>query len=58
LNQEKGTPNMKLAAFDVMLHGTRITTVFKPAHLKSAQVRNQLVAELNFDGDIEVERLA
>jgi hypothetical protein len=49
---------MKLAAFDVMLHGTRITTVFKPAHLKSAQVRNQLVAELNFDGDIEVERLA
>jgi hypothetical protein len=48
---------MKTAAFDVMLNGVRIDTVFKPAHLKAAQVRNQLVANEMYDGAIVVERL-
>jgi hypothetical protein len=48
---------MKTAAFDVMLNGVRVTTVFKAAHLKPAQVRNQLIAEEQFDSAIEVERL-
>lgn len=48
---------MKTAAFDIMLNGTRVATVFKPAHLKPAQVRNQLIAEDHYDSAIEVERL-
>ena len=48
---------MKTAAFDVMLNGARIATVFKPAHLKPAQVRNWLIANEQYDGAIEVERL-
>lgn len=48
---------MKTAAFDVMLNGARITTVFKPAHLKPAQVRNQLIANEHYDSDIQVEKL-
>jgi hypothetical protein len=47
----------KTAAFDVMLNGVRLTTVFKPAHLKSAQVRNQLIQLEQFDHAITVERL-
>ena len=47
----------KTAAFDVMLNGVRLTTVFKPAHLKSAQVRNQLIERAGYDADITVERL-
>lgn len=48
---------MKNAAFDVMLNGVRIATVFKPANLKEAQVRNQLIANEHYDGEIVVERL-
>ncbi len=48
---------MKTAAFDVMLNGVRVSTVFKPAHLKPAQVRNQLIAEDHYDSSIQVERL-
>jgi hypothetical protein len=48
---------MKTAAYDVMLNGVRVSTVFKPAHLKPAQVRNQLIAEDQYDNAIEVERL-
>jgi len=48
---------MKTAAFDVMLNGARIDTVFKPAHLKPTQVRNQLIADERYDSAIEVERL-
>jgi hypothetical protein len=48
---------MKTAAFDVMLNGRRITTVFRAAHLKPNQVRNQLIADEHYDSDITVERL-
>lgn len=48
---------MKTAAYDVMLNGVRINTVFKPANLSASQVRNQLVANDHYDPDIEVERL-
>jgi hypothetical protein len=48
---------MKTAAFDIMLNGTRVATVFKPAHLKPAQVRNQLISNEHYDGEIVVERL-
>jgi hypothetical protein len=58
LNQQKEIYQMtKTAAFDVMLNGVRLTTVFKPAHLKSAQVRNQLIERAGYDADITVERL-
>jgi hypothetical protein len=48
---------MKTAAFDVMVNGVRVTTVFKPAYLKPAQVRNQLIERAGYDADITVERL-
>ena len=48
---------MKTAAFDVMLNGVRVATVFKSAHLKPTQVRNWLIANEHFDSGIEVERL-
>jgi hypothetical protein len=48
---------MKTAAFDVMLNGVRLNTVFKPAHLNAAQVRNWLVANEFYLADIEVEKL-
>ena len=47
----------KTAAFDVMINGVRVSTVFKPAHLNSNQVRNQLIEKENYDTAIIVQRL-
>ena len=48
---------MKTAAFDVMLNGVRINTVFRDAKMRATQVRNQLIADEMYDGDILVEKL-
>ncbi len=48
---------MKTAAFDIMLNGVRVDTVFQPAYLKPAQVRNQLIERSGYDVSITVERL-
>jgi len=48
---------MKTAAFDVMLNGVRLITVFKSASLNASQVRNWLIANEHYDSDIEVEKL-
>ena len=48
---------MKTAAFDVMLNGVRINTVFRDAKMRAEQVRNQLIANEMYDGDILVEKL-
>lgn len=48
---------MKTAAFDIMMNGTRVGTVFKPNHMNANQVRNQLIEQEHYDTGIEVERL-
>jgi hypothetical protein len=57
LDFNQGESKLKTAAYDVMLNGKRIATVFKDAYLKPHQVRNQLIAEEQYDADISVERL-
>lgn len=48
---------MKTAAFDIMMNGTRVGTVFKPSNMNANQVRNQLIEQEQYDAAIEVERL-
>jgi hypothetical protein len=48
---------MRKVAFDVMLNGVRIDTVFRHSRFSAQQIRNQLVAEMCYDSDIVVLRL-
>ena len=48
---------MKTAAFDVMLNGRRITTVFYPADLTAGEVRLTLTQRHAYDPAITVEKL-
>lgn len=48
---------MKTAAFDVMLNGVRITTVFKPHHWTAQKVQEHLIKNEWYDEDIVVTRL-
>lgn len=41
-------------AFDVMLNGTRINTVFEPKYRTEESVRKYLVERMMYDPDIEV----
>ena len=48
---------MKTAAFDVMLNGWRINTVFYPADLTAGEVRLILTQRHAYDHAITVEKL-
>jgi hypothetical protein len=47
----------KSAAFDVMLNGRRINTVFYPAELSAGEVRIVLTQRHHYDSNITVEKL-
>lgn len=48
---------MKNVAFDVMLDGKRIDTVFQPVELSAGEVKLKLIRERKYDNAITVERL-
>jgi hypothetical protein len=48
---------MKAVAFDVMLNGVRLTTIFKPYYMTAEKVRQHLIKNEWYDDAITVERL-